>query len=342
MKVLVTGANGFIGAHVVRAFLARGHDVRAMVRPSARLDHQPWAGEVEVARADLRVVHGLAEACRGVDAVVHIAARMGGSEAQQFETTVCGTERLLEAVRDAAIPRVVLASSFAVYDWSAIRRTLDEQSPVVRDDIARRGPYTVAKVWQERLARRASAEAAFALTVLRPGFVWGRDHMALPGMAQRYGTTYVVFGRRTLLPLTYVENCAEAFVEATLNDEARSETFNVIDDAPITAWRYTREYLQRAAQPGHVISVPFPLALGISRLGAAVGRRLFAGGGDLPNLFVPGKLEAQFKPLRFPNDKIRERLGWRPRWSFEEGLQRSHGPDAASGIRQERLAQELR
>lgn len=325
MKVLVTGANGFIGRHVVDSFLKTGHEVRALVRQSVTLDGMAWEGQVEVARADLRSSRDLDRACSGVDAVLHIAARMGGGEPEQFETTVAGTERLLEALRAAGGARVVLASSYAVYDWSAIEGRLTEDSPVVRENVFRRGPYTVAKVWQERVARRMATEEGFELTVLRPGFVWGRDHVVLAGMGQRYGGLYVVFGRSTLLPLTYVENCADAFVAATVDGAAVGETFNVVDDEPVTARRYTTEYLRRTGTPGRVVSVPYGSVLAISRLGSAVGARLFPDGGDLPDVLVPERLEALFKPLQFPNQKIRSGLGWSPRVSFEEALRRSYG-----------------
>lgn len=330
MKVLVTGANGFVGCHVVAAFLARGHEVRALVRPSADVSARGWPVEVEVARADLRLSRALRETCVGVDAVIHLAARMGGSETQQFETTVGGTERLIEAMRDTGTRRFVLASSYAVYDWSAIEGALTEASPVVGNRLVERGPYTVAKAWQERVTRRLATEEGFELTVVRPGFVWGRDHVWLSGMGQRYLGVHVVFGRSTLLPITYVENCADAFVTATVQDSARGETFNVVDDEPVTTWRYTAEYLRRTGTPGRLVAVPYPAALAASRVGAAVGRRLFAGGGDLPDLFVPARVEAQFKPLAFPNDRIHA-LGWRPRWSFDEALERSYGPSTAEG-----------
>lgn len=325
MKVLVTGANGFVGRHVVASFLRDGHEVRALLRPSASLDQLPWREQVEIARADLRSSAGLERACDGVEAVVHVAARMGGSESQQFETTVAGTERMLHAVRASGAARVVLASSFAVYDWSAIADRLTEDSPVVGRNLPRRGPYTVAKVWQERVARRMAAEGGFELTVLRPGFVWGRHHVVLSGMGQRYGGVYVVFGRSTLLPVTYVENCADAFVAATVDGTAASETFNVVDDDPVTAKRYTMEYLRRTGSPGRVVCVPYSVGFRVSRAGATVGGRLFPDGGDLPDVLVPERFEAQFKPLQFPNTGIKTRLGWIPRIPFDEALLRAYG-----------------
>jgi nucleoside-diphosphate-sugar epimerase len=238
---------------------------------------------------------------------------------------VTGTERLLQALGAAGGARVVLASSYAVYDWSAISRRLTEDSPVVRENLYRRGPYTIAKVWQERVARRMAADDAFDLTVLRPGFVWGRDHVVLSGMAQRYRRLYVILGRSTLLPLTYVENCADAFVAATVDGRATNETFNVVDDEPVTARRYTEEYLRRTGTPGRVVPVPYAVALATSCLASALGDRVFPDGGDLPDVLVPERLEAQFKPLQFPNTKIRTRLGWSPRVRFDEALLRSYG-----------------
>lgn len=325
MKVLVTGANGFIGRHVVASFLQHGHDVRALVRPSASLDSLEWRQHVEIARADLRTSAGLALACDGVDAVVHLGARMGGSEAQQFETTVVGTERLLQAVRAKGASRVVLASSFAVYDWSAIEGSLTEDSPIEALNLVRRGPYTVAKVWQERVTRQMADQNGFELVVLRPGFVWGRNHTVLSGMGQRYGGVYVVFGRSTLLPLTYVENCAEAFVAATVGRGAKGQTFNVVDDEPITTRRYTVEYLRGGGARGRVICVPFGVALAASRLGSIAGTRLFGQNSDLPDVLVPERFEAQFKPLRFPNTRIKSGLGWSPAIGFEDALVRTYG-----------------
>ena len=78
MKVLVTGANGFLGRHVVAALLARGAEVRAMVRPAACLDVLQWPSSVEVFRADLRTSSELARAFEGVDVLLHLAAVVSG------------------------------------------------------------------------------------------------------------------------------------------------------------------------------------------------------------------------------------------------------------------------
>src|SRR4051812_30456217 len=125
MKALVTGANGFLGRHVVRALLARGIEVRALVRPATRLEPLGWPSSVEVFTADLRTSGELQSAFVGVDVLLHLAAVISGGEDAQFAGTVVGTERLLAAMSASACRRLVLCSSFSVYDYSLVRWTLD-------------------------------------------------------------------------------------------------------------------------------------------------------------------------------------------------------------------------
>src|SRR5688572_29457798 len=109
MKVLVTGANGFLGRHVVNELLRRGHRVRAIVRPAARLVDLRWPGEVDLHFGDLRTSPTLEAAFEGIDVVIHLAAAVQGSEDMQFASSVVGTERLLDAMSQSATRRLVLA-----------------------------------------------------------------------------------------------------------------------------------------------------------------------------------------------------------------------------------------
>ena len=98
MKVLVTGANGFLGREVVAALVADGHAVRALVRPSTDVGPLRWGGQVEVARADLRGGTELEALFAGVEAVVHLATQMKGDDFTIFSGTLLGTERLFAAM----------------------------------------------------------------------------------------------------------------------------------------------------------------------------------------------------------------------------------------------------
>jgi UDP-glucose 4-epimerase len=321
VRILITGANGFLGRHVVGECLRRGHAVRALVRPAACLDGLDWPGQVEVVRADLRVARDLATAFQGVDVLVHLAAAVAGGEDAQFAATVVGTERLLDAMALSQTKRLVLASSFSVYDWSAIRGTLTEESPLESGaDLYDRDGYAIAKVWQERVVRRASAAHGWQLTVLRPGFIWGRGNAYLACLGQRLGRMHLVFGGWTRIPLTHVVNCADLFATAAEDPRAIGETLNVVDGEEIRVWGYLGEYLRRSGASGFRVPVPYTLALMGSRLARWSSRRIFQGKGKLPSLLVPCRFEARFKPLSFSNRKVREILGWQPHLSFADGL----------------------
>jgi len=326
VKILVTGANGFLGRATVRAFLAGGHDVRALVRPATDVAGL-WPDGVEVVRADLRAGGNLEAAIAGTDAVVHIAAGTSGDEADMFAATVVGTERLLAAMAKTTTRRLLLAGSFTVYDWDSIPSLLTESSPLTTD-LDGRGGYTAAKLWQERVARRMSAEHGVQLTVLRPGVIWGPGNEYPPGIAQPLGPVHVVFGRAACLPLTYVENCAEAFVDCAEHDATIGETINVVDGAGTPTAPFIRAYLRRSGRGGTVVEVPYGAAAAAVRLVWGTSRRVFGRPGHLPSIFVPARFVARFKPLDYSDAKLRALAGWAPRYTIAEALDRTYSGDA--------------
>lgn len=328
MKALVTGANGFLGRHVVAALRAKGHDVRALVRPAAALEELEWPSSLEVFRADLRSTPDLESAFDSVDVLVHLAAAVSGGDDLQFAATVVGTERLLGAMARTSCTRLVLASSFAVYDWSAIRGTLDESSPVEPiPDLYDRDGYTIAKSWQERVTRRLARKHGWDLTVLRPGFIWGRDHAYLAACGQRVGRIHVVIGPLSRMPLTHVENCADLFALAAEDPRARGETFNVVDGAGRRIWGYLGAYLRGAGERGIRIPVPYRVAYTVVRLAFAT---VFKRNTKLPHVLVPCRFESRLKPLRYTNRRARELLGWRPPLDHRQCLSRTYGPPAGA------------
>jgi nucleoside-diphosphate-sugar epimerase len=331
LNVLVTGAGGFLGRYVVAALLGRGHRVRALIRPTTRTDDLAWADRVDVFRSDLRALGPLDPAFDGMDVLVHLAARVGGSDGAQMADTVVGTERLLEAMARSTTRRLVLASSFSVYGWSAIRGTLTEESPL-ETDLYRRDGYAIAKTWQERIVRRMSQEHDWDLTVLRPGFIWGRGHEYLAGLGQKLGRWHLVFGPSTRLPMTCVENCADCFVEVVHNPRAIGGTFNVIDGHEVSSWRYLGEYLRRTGAREHRIPVPYTVALTGSRLADWVNRRLCRSRARLPGLLIPCRFLARFKPLRFSTRKLEEVLGWRPPLDLAECLRRTYDAESTAWL----------
>src|SRR5208282_2920450 len=325
MRALVTGANGFLGRHVVGSLLARGIEVRAMVRPAARLEALGWPSSVEVFRADLRTSRELGSAFEGVDVLLHLAAVLSGGEDAHFAGTVAGTERLLDAMATSACRRLVLCSTFSVYDYSSIGRILDEDSPLFQapDVYAWGGGYTIAKWWQERVTRRFAEKHGWDLTVLRPGIIWGRDHSYMGALGQQFGRHHLVIGPLTRMPLTHVENCADVFALAAADPRARGQTLNVIDGPGERIWTYLSDYMRGSGQPGWCLPVPYALAIWMVRLAFAT---VFRPAAKVPSILIPRRLESRLKPRRFENRRLRETLGWTPPLDYQQCLVRTYGP----------------
>jgi nucleoside-diphosphate-sugar epimerase len=317
VKVLVSGAGGFLGRYLVDRLLSGGHIVRAIIRPSAPAPF--WKGDVEIFRADLRVHDKLVSAFDGIDAVLHLAASTSGSEDIQFASSVVATERFLDAMARSSVKRLIHVSSLIVYDWSRAKTVLDEDTPLL-DDIYGMGAYTIAKVWQERVVKRLSDANSWQLTLMRPGFIWGPQHAEIAGMGRRIGRFLVMFGPFTRLPLCHVVNCADCLTLAVESPIAVGESFNVIDADDIRVFRYAREYARRTGRPRLLVPVPYHVGHGLAHLASLTSRVLFGKRGTLPSLLTPRRFEAQFKPLRFSNRKLKTVLSWTPALRFDECL----------------------
>jgi nucleoside-diphosphate-sugar epimerase len=330
MKILVTGANGFLGRHVVGSLSRAGHLVRALVRPSANLDEIGWdapehRGSIEIVRGDLKSCADLPHFLEEIEVVVHLAASMSGSDFARFSETVGSTENLFNSMEASSVRRLLLCSSFSVYDWLRARGTVDEHMALLEGpEVFARGGYACAKVWQERLAQRYAEAAGCELTIIRPGFIWGRGNECPDGaIGPRLGSFCFVFAAGRDLPFTYVENCADCIRAAVESEAAAGETLNVVDDHHLSAWRFMGEYLRRSGRGGHRVWLPhavlWPLVLasfGAAR--AVLGPRV-----KLPQILMPWGFAQGYRPLRYSADRLRHVLGWTPPLSLEDSLDRT-------------------
>jgi nucleoside-diphosphate-sugar epimerase len=324
MKLLITGATGFLGGHVVAEALSRGHRVRAVVRPAG--DVHKLDGDVEPVRVDLRNSRGLVDACRGVDAVIHLAAAKTGDFYAQFAGTVLATENLLRAMKETGVEQIVSISSLSVYDyrklWSFQR--LDESSPLEsrprdRDD------YAYTKLLQEKLVRQTAQKHSWKWTILRPGVIFGKDNLWTARLGIEGRRFWLRTGAWATLPLTYVENCAQAILLALESPAANGGTFNVIDDDLPNQRTYAAQLRRRLPGRPRIIPVPWTLLRAVAGLADLTNKVLFKGRAKLPGLLIPARLHARCKPLRFSNDRLKQATGWKPKYSWREGLDRSMG-----------------
>lgn len=167
MQVLVTGANGLLGANLVRELIADGHRVRAMVRKSSNL--QGLAGlALDYAYGDVRDAKALRAAADGCEVMFHTAAVFsywGYSRDEMMETARAGARNAVDAAKDARVRRLVLTSSTAIFGGTDEPVARDESAPVVESGVP---DYFVSKVVQERGALERAREVGVELVVANP------------------------------------------------------------------------------------------------------------------------------------------------------------------------------
>jgi dihydroflavonol-4-reductase len=179
-RALVTGANGLIGSHLVGELLARGYDVRGLVRKTSDL-RSLGDLDLELAEGDVRDAESLARATRDCEIVFHTAAtfRYWGASSRELEATaLVGTENVLRAAGRAGCRRVVLTSSSVVCGSDATTRLRDESDGFEDPD----GPaYFRSKHLQEEAAGRIARELGMELVSVLPTMTIGaHDHRLVP------------------------------------------------------------------------------------------------------------------------------------------------------------------
>lgn len=322
--VLVTGSTGFLGSYTIPAILARGHRVRALVRPASRVP-EAWTDrdDIEVVRGDLRAKPVDPALLDGVDVVAHLAASKAGDIHAQLSGTVVATENLLEAMAAAGSRQIVLISTFSVYDYRAVRSwsRLDESSPL-EGRPEDRDEYCRTKLLQERLVHEAGERNGWDVVVLRPGVIYGRDNLWTARLGVQIGSRWIRTGGLAPLPLTYVENCADAIALACERADIGG-IHNVVDDETPSQRAFARMLQARVTPRPTIIPVPWPV-MRLIATGASLFNRLILGNrAKVPGLFVPARLLARGRPLRYRSDSLRTSFGWSPRFSVAEALDRA-------------------
>jgi|FLYL01.1.fsa_nt_gi nucleoside-diphosphate-sugar epimerase len=323
MTSLVTGASGFLGSHIVERLLARGEQVRALVRPTSDTRFLRDVG-AELATGDVTDPESLHRALDGVDTVYHAAAYVSdwGPWSRFREVTVRGTANMLRAAADAGVKRFLHVSTDGVYALRALSRGVTEDAPLERR-FGWLDYYRRSKAEAERLARRYGAEGRLPVTIIRPALIIGeRDGSMLPGIAAflRSKNAVCIGSGENRLPCVYAGDVAEAAILAAANENAAGRVYNVVSDEHVTQRTLFEAVARATGVPPPRRSLPVPLvyalAFGMEAWCVLVRRRRVR-----PELT---RFAVVLLAYDYQEDATRARneLGWRPLVGMNEAVRR--------------------
>jgi 2-alkyl-3-oxoalkanoate reductase len=317
MRVLVTGAGGFIGRRLVDRLLDDGARVRALLLPD---EPAGFSDLVEVARGDLVEPASLAGACVGIEVVYHLAAMVGdwGPEERFEAVNVEGTRNLLAAAAAAGCRRLVMVSSIVVYGWQLATEVCHEDRPRERGC----GPYSRTKRASEQLALDCHALGRLEVSVVRPGNVFGPGSLnwvRLPLEILAKGQMVLMDGGGGDAALAYVDNVADVIARAGSLPGAAGRIYNANDGGGVSWSRYFSDLAELGRLPPPRRSVPARAALAAAAALERVWRWSRRPGRPLLTREAVTLLSSR-SPV--PIDRAAEELGYRPPVPYPEALGR--------------------
>lgn len=310
-RIVITGATGFIGAHLVHKMQELGVRVRVLVRPSADVAH--FCGEnIELFYGDLRDAASLDGLCKDIDKIFHLAAtqQFGLSKCQFLDINVGGTQRVLKQAIQNGVRRVVLVSSGGVH-LNECGEPVCEESPIrTAGNI-----YLESKIKAEAIARNLFCNNPRRLTIVRPGAVYGPgDRRLLKMFRAVIGGYFVMIGPGTTrVHPVYIDDLVDGLLLAS-SDLGGGETFllsgpNVLS---LREWVHVIARAVDAAPPRWTISVrPVSIA-------ATLCESLCSLFGVVPPL-NHRRLGFFINHRSYDLTKAQTLLGYKPRISIEEG-----------------------
>jgi nucleoside-diphosphate-sugar epimerase len=323
VKVLVTGATGFLGGHLVENLWTRGDEVRVLVRPGKGAEWLRDQERIEISEGDVKEISSLAQAMQGIQKVYHLAARTGswGKEEEYYTTNIDGLANVICAALSAGVERIVHTSSVSVYG-QRISGLITEDAPF----FAENDPCSRSKIIGEKLIANLIRDCHAPVVIVRPGWVYGaRDIVGFGRLAAliERGKGYLIGSGKNLLPLVHVQDVVQALIKAGDADECTiGRAYTIINDQRITQ----AEYLHAIAD-----------ALGVERVRRRLPGMALYTTARLRERIWRARKHQQAMPARlssydiaqwggnyqFTSERAREELGYQPEIDLVRGIRES-------------------
>lgn len=303
-KLLVTGADGFIGSHLTEELVKEGYEVKAFVYYNSFntwgwLDTLPASimSHVEVFQGDIRDPHGVKEAMKGCDAVFHLAALIAipfsyHSPDAYVDTNIKGTLNVLQAARELNIERVLVTSTSEVYG-TAQYVPIDEKHPYQGQS-----PYSATKIGADRLAESFYRSFNLPVTIVRPFNTYGPRQSAravIPTIITQLlaGKEEIKLGSLTpTRDFNYVKDTANGFIEIYRSSRTIGQEINIATQQEISIGELADELITQINPNARILCDEQRLRPEKSEVNRLLGS----------------------------NEKILQLTDWKPRYTFSQGI----------------------
>jgi nucleoside-diphosphate-sugar epimerase len=307
MAMLVTGATGFVGAHLVNELLSSGNKIRAFIRNASKEEELRQRG-VETVLGDLRDPAAVRTAVNGVDVIFHCAAASSLCGAGEIrETNQEGLRNLLDAARQASCGRIILLSSANVYGIRNLSRATEE-TPLRRA----KEPHADIKIDGELLAQEFADEHGLDITILRPGLIYGAGERHLPRLAEaiRRGKFVFIGSRNNIVPLVYVSDMVQAMLRAAETEQV-SRVYNITDGSRTTIGELVNQLAKLMSCPAPTRVLPYFLPWFVCTLFERLGRK-----GPINRTALRFLGTSRYIDI----ERARGELGFEPKVNLSDGL----------------------
>lgn len=320
MKVLVTGAAGFLGGHLVDMLVERGDEVRAMVRPVEDILHLRTLQGVEIVHGDLTDAESLRRAVQGVQRVYNVAAKTGpwGLEKDYKAVNVWGTADLITAALEAGVERIVHTSSITVYGHH-LHGLVTEDHPLHAED----NPYSRTKIAGEQLIADLVKERGAPVVIVRPAWIYGpRDNASFGRFVAlvESGKGFIIGSGKNIVPIVYVRDVAQGLIKAgDAGDEVIGRAYTLADDRRVTQAEYLNTIADFLGVSPVTRKLPYVALYAAGRTAElawqALGRRKSA-----PPPVTTYGVTLLGGNQEFSIERARRELGYEPQYDYIRGI----------------------